>query len=150
MDENNYAGFWIRSAAALIDSILILLVIVPVMFSVYGNDFWLQSTVPQDWTSIAFNYVLPAVVIIVFWIYKSATPGKMLTKLTIIDAKSGEKPSTGQFIVRYVGYYVALLPLMLGLFWIGFDSRKQGWHDKLAGTVVVRNTPPRKDHQARP
>lgn len=150
MNENNYAGFWIRIAAALIDSILILLVAIPIMSSVYGNDFWLQGTVPQDWTSIAFNYVLPALIVIVFWIYKSATPGKMLTKLTIVDAKTGEKPSTGQFIVRYIGYYISILPLMLGLFWIGFDRRKQGWHDKLAGTVVVRNTPLRKDHQATP
>ncbi|MDH4312499.1 MAG: RDD family protein, partial [Gammaproteobacteria bacterium] len=37
-----------------------------------------------------------------------------------------------------LGYYVSMLPLMAGIVWVAFDPRKQGWHDKLAGTVVVR------------
>ncbi len=41
-------------------------------------------------------------------------------------------------IGRYFGYYVSILPLMLGIIWVGIDKRKQGWHDKLAGTVVIR------------
>ncbi|MEO8407836.1 MAG: RDD family protein, partial [Oxalobacteraceae bacterium] len=36
------------------------------------------------------------------------------------------------------GYFVSALPFCLGLIWVGLDKRKQGWHDKLAGTVVVR------------
>ena len=62
----------------------------------------------------------------------------MLLKLTVIDAKTGGKPSTAQFIGRYLGYYLAGIPLLLGIFWVGFDKRKQGWHDKLAGTLVVK------------
>ena len=60
----------------------------------------------------------------------------MATRLTIVDTKSGSKPSTGQFIIRYIGYYVSMLPIFLGIIWVGIDKRKQGWHDKLAGTVV--------------
>jgi uncharacterized RDD family membrane protein YckC len=56
----------------------------------------------------------------------------------IVDARTGGKPSTRQFIIRYLGYYVSMIPLMLGILWVGFDARKQGWHDKMAGTVVVR------------
>jgi uncharacterized RDD family membrane protein YckC len=66
----------------------------------------------------------------------------MVTGLTIVDAKTGDKPSTGQFIGRYFGYYVSTIPLLLGLIWVGIDRRKQGWHDKLAGTVVIRNRRP--------
>ena len=40
--------------------------------------------------------------------------------------------------MRYLGYYVSIIPLFLGLIAVAFDPRKQGWHDKLAGTVVVR------------
>jgi len=87
---------------------------------------------------VLINWVLPAVVIIVFWIYRSATPGKMILKLKIIDAKTGGKISTGQCIGRYFAYYVSIIPFMLGIIWVGFDDRKQGWHDKLAGTLVVR------------
>jgi len=36
-----------------------------------------------------------------------------------------------------VGYFIAFLPVGLGFFWIIWDKRKQGWHDKIAGTVVV-------------
>jgi uncharacterized RDD family membrane protein YckC len=88
---------------------------------------------------ILFNYILPAIAVIIFWVYKSATPCKMGTKLTIVDAKTGGKPSTGQFIGRYLAYYVSIIPLFLGLIWVGIDRRKQGWHDKLAGTVVIKS-----------
>jgi len=57
----------------------------------------------------------------------------------IVDAATGAKPSTRQLVVRYLGYYVAIVPFMLGILWVAFDPRKQGWHDKLAGTVVVRS-----------
>ena len=63
----------------------------------------------------------------------------MATKLTIVDATSGNKPTTGQFILRYVGYFVSILPLCLGFIWVGIDKRKQGFHDKIANTVVIRS-----------
>jgi uncharacterized RDD family membrane protein YckC len=63
----------------------------------------------------------------------------------IMDARTGGKPSTGQLIGRYFAYYVSTLALLLGFIWIAFDSRKQGWHDKLAGTLVVRDVTPRSN-----
>jgi hypothetical protein len=56
----------------------------------------------------------------------------------IVDARTLGRPSLGQLIGRYAGYTVSVLPLGFGLVWVGWDPRKQGWHDKLAGTVVVR------------
>jgi uncharacterized RDD family membrane protein YckC len=139
MDEHEYAGFWIRTGAAVIDSILVLIIIAPILTAIYGTEYWItESSIQGNW-EILFNYILPAIVVIVFWVYKSATPGKMATKLTIVDAKTGGRPSTGQFIGRYLGYYVSLLPLFFGIIWVGIDKRKQGWHDKLAGTVVIRS-----------
>ena len=63
----------------------------------------------------------------------------MVISAKIVDAKTGQKPSTSQFIVRYVGYILSMIPLFLGFFWIAWDSKKQGWHDKVAGTVVIRH-----------
>ena len=141
MDNNlEYAGFWIRTAAALIDTILMLTVIFPVLTLIYGKNYWLGESLFLGFWDLLFNYVLPATVVILFWIAKSATPGKMLFKLIIIDEKTGGKPSVGQLIGRYLGYYVSMLPLMLGIIWVGIDQRKQGWHDKLAGTLVVKST----------
>ena len=48
-------------------------------------------------------------------------------------------PTLRQLVIRYLGYYVSTIPLGLGLIWVAFDARKQGWHDKMAGTVVVRS-----------
>jgi uncharacterized RDD family membrane protein YckC len=112
---------------------------VPVLTAIYGSEYWLGDALITGPWDIFFNYVFPAMAVIVFWIYKSATPGKMMLHLHIVDAKSGCKPSTMQFVGRYLGYYVAAIPLFLGFVWVAFDKRKQGWHDKLAGTVVIRN-----------
>jgi uncharacterized RDD family membrane protein YckC len=63
----------------------------------------------------------------------------MLVSARVVDAKTGNSLSVGQSIGRYLAYFVSTIPLCLGFLWIAFDPRKQGWHDKLAGTVVVRS-----------
>jgi uncharacterized RDD family membrane protein YckC len=142
--EQQYAGFWIRVAAAIIDSILVALVILPILHAIYGDGLWQGESFVQGFWDVVFSYVLPATAVIGFWIFRSATPGKMATKLSIVDAKTGGKPSTAQFIGRYFGYFVSMIPLFLGIIWVGIDKRKQGWHDKLAGTVVIRHRADKK------
>lgn len=138
MNNHEYAGFWIRVAAAIIDTIIVLMILGPVLTMIYGQEYWVSESFSHGSLDLLLNYVLPAIAVIIFWIYKSATPGKMVFDLIIVDAKTGNKPTTSQFIIRYVGYYVSTIPLMLGLIWVAFDGRKQGWHDKIAGTLVVK------------
>lgn len=135
--EHEYAGFWIRVVAALIDSLLLMMVITPLVIAIYGSSFLVDPSATTGLWYILLNYVFPIVAVILFWVYKSATPGKMVFDIIIIDVKTGQKPSTGQLIGRYLAYYVSIIPLMLGIIWVGFDKRKQGWHDKLADTLVV-------------
>ena len=90
--------------------------------------------------SLLVQLLLPAVLIIGFWVWKAATPGKMLVSAQIVDAKTMGKPSTGQLIVRYIGYFISAFVFCIGFLWVAFDKRKQGWHDKIAGTLVVRRT----------
>jgi uncharacterized RDD family membrane protein YckC len=52
----------------------------------------------------------------------------------------GTKPGFGRSFLRYVGYWVAWITLFIGFIWVAFDGRKQGWHDKIAGTLVVRRS----------
>lgn len=139
MNEQEYAGFWIRAGAAIIDSLLILIIVIPLLSIIYGADYWLNEPFAVGFWDVILNYVLPAIAVILFWTYRSATPGKMATRLTIVDAKTGGKPSVGQFVGRYFAYYLSMLPFFLGIIWVGIDKRKQGWHDKLAGTVVLRS-----------
>jgi uncharacterized RDD family membrane protein YckC len=64
------------------------------------------------------------------------TPGKMVFGLKVIR-ENGEAPGFGTAFLRWIGYFLSSLPLNLGFIWIAFDSKKQGFHDKLAGTVVI-------------
>lgn len=136
-----YAGFWIRVGASIIDSILLMMITYPILYAIYG---WVgldygEAMQTTGFVDILLTWILPVVAVIWFWVAKQATPGKMLLSLRVVDAKTGSSLSVAQSLVRYLGYFVSAIPFCLGLFWVGFDSKKQGWHDKIAGTVVVRS-----------
>jgi uncharacterized RDD family membrane protein YckC len=133
-----YAGFWIRMWASVIDTLLIFVITCPVLFAVYGSDYWSSSVFIKGPIDFLISWVLPAIVIVIFWKKKQATPGKLAISAKIIDANTGKTATTSQLIIRYTGYFVSIIPFFLGILWIAFDPRKQGWHDKLANTVVVR------------
>ena len=136
--ELEYAGFWIRLWASVIDTILVGIVIFPLLTAIYGKTYWSSESIIQGPIDFLLSWMAPAVAVVLFWISRQATPGKMAVGAQIVDAKTGGKPSTGQLLARYAGYYLAAIPLFMGLVWVAFDPRKQGWHDKVAGTVVVR------------
>ncbi|MBI5044072.1 MAG: RDD family protein [Nitrospirae bacterium] len=139
--DMEYAGFWVRVGATIIDTLLIIAITFPLLFSIYGWAYFdaKQTGFIAGTADFLISWVLPAIVVIVFWMQKQATPGKMALSLRILDAATGNKPSAGQCTGRYFAYFVSMLPLCLGFIWVAFDKRKQGWHDKLAGTVVVRS-----------
>jgi uncharacterized RDD family membrane protein YckC len=58
--------------------------------------------------------------------------------LHVVGAATGRNIGIGRAIGRYVGYLVSAAVLLIGLIWAAFDPRKQGWHDKMASTFVVR------------
>jgi len=145
-EELEYVGFWPRVGATLIDSVLVLFITIPLVTAIYGRSYWVSSQWLHGPADFLINWVLPAFAVVLFWMYRQATPGKIAIGARIVDAATGGKPSTRQLVIRYLGYYVSSIPLFLGLIWVAFDPRKQGWHDKLAGTVVVR--PKRRGPQA--
>ena len=106
MQHPDCAGFWIRVAATVIDSVLILAVITPFIL-LLGEPMHniSDSTLPTA-ENLILNYFIPALAIIAFWMYKSSTPGKMIFHLKIVDAKTGEKPTKKQLIGRYFAYYI--------------------------------------------
>jgi len=165
--EPQYVGFWKRFLAFIIDSVIILLVILIAALAIYGRQYIELSGQGKTLIfDVLVQGVLPALAAILFWRYRGATPGKMLIGASIVNAKTLGRPSTGQLIGRYFAYIVSMLPgmvfaaaivaastvlgrvdlqvwllitplLMWGFLWIAFDKRRQGWHDKLAGTVVI-------------
>jgi uncharacterized RDD family membrane protein YckC len=135
-----YAGFWPRLAATLIDSILWCCFLFPALYWIYGAAYFSLDRTgmfagPAD---VLLSTIFPALAAILFWRGKKATPGKLALRLSVVDAKTGNTLAVGQSIVRYVAYMVSILPFGMGFIWIIFDPRKQAWHDKIAGSVVVR------------
>ena len=139
MEDVEYAGFWIRLGAVLIDLMVMGVVLYIPSTVIYGSEYWVGDQFFYGFWDLMFSYVLPLVGTIWFWLRFSGTPGKMALKLKIVDAGTGNKLTFGQAIGRYFAYMLSAIPFFLGYIWVGFDKRKQGWHDKLAGTVVIRN-----------
>ena len=143
-----YVGFWARFVAFLVDSTVAGLVIGPVVVYLIGEidpaaynlgePDQLVELLQRLSTNLALNLLFMGTIFVLFWIFRNATPGKMIFRAVIVDARTLESPSVLQNVIRYLAYYLSLMPFGLGFLWIGFDSRKQGWHDKIAGTVVIR------------
>jgi uncharacterized RDD family membrane protein YckC len=85
--------------------------------------------------------VVVGLVVVLFWVERQATPGKLALGLRIVDAETGGLPPLGRLVTRYVGYILSAIPLCLGYLWMLWDPRRQTWHDKLAATLVVRLGP---------
>src|SRR5436190_2417886 len=137
-----YAGFWLRFAASVIDSVLVTAIIVPLLLAAYGRGYFqpfldlhrgngedllsnlvgfaaaLDQPMYSGPANYLIQYLVPAVAIVLFWMARQATPGKMLLRMKIADAKTLGPPTRMQDIVRYLGYYVSMLGLFLGFLWV--------------------------------
>ena len=136
-----YVGFWARVLAALIDTAMLFIITLPIGYLVYGGLAGSDDSVIRGPADLLVNWVLPTALVLWLWHRLQATPGKMALSARIVDADNGKAPTFTQFLIRYVGYFVSVIPFGLGLVWVGLDRRKQGWHDKMANTVVVRPAP---------
>ena len=139
MENHEYAGFWVRLGAVLIDMVVLMIVTGIPLTLIYGTEYWVSANKFHGFWDLILNYILPIVATIWFWLRFYGTPGKMALNLKIVDAKTGHKLTLGQSIGRYFAYILSTIPFFLGYIWVGIDKRKQGWHDKLAGTVVIRD-----------
>jgi uncharacterized RDD family membrane protein YckC len=138
----HYAGFWVRFLAFLIDGIL--LGIVSAAFTPVWGD---QITVTGSGSAMAFhvnaqaNAIGTLVGLLYFagmWSWRGQTIGMMPFNMKVVGVADGKNIDIFRGLLRYVGFIIAAIPLLIGLIWAAFDSRKQGWHDKIAGTVVIR------------
>ncbi|OLC56688.1 MAG: hypothetical protein AUH85_05495 [Chloroflexi bacterium 13_1_40CM_4_68_4] len=128
------AGFWIRAVAIIIDGLVIALI---------GNIFsnTVVATGPNG--SVVMQQgpsgLLSLLYYVFFWSsYGSGqTLGMRIFKLKVVKTDGTMLDLVGSFI-RYVGFVVSAICLGVGLIWAAFDANKQGWHDKIAGTYVVR------------
>jgi uncharacterized RDD family membrane protein YckC len=164
-----YAGFWIRLGAYIIDAIPLLVLAFIFLLPLFGAMGEALRDIPPppagtsvnspeylEWqrlfsermmsatspiTSASGLLQLASIAYFVgFWTWRGQTPGMMLLGLRIARDADGTPPGLGRSILRYIGYVISAFVLFIGFIWIAFDSKKQGWHDKIAGTVVVRRS----------
>jgi len=67
---------------------------------------------------------------------RGQTPGKMIMGVRVVTME-GEPLSFWRSVRRFIGYMLSFLALYVGFLWILVDNNRQGWHDKLAGTIVI-------------
>lgn len=135
MEQQELAGFWRRAFANIID--LIWLLPLAILLGV------LAEAVNGGAISAAgelMSNVITGLVVLLFWVERGATPGKLALGIRIIDAETGGAPPIGRLVLRYLGYIVSAIPLGLGYFWMLWDARRQTWHDKIGGTLVVKTS----------
>ena len=133
-----FADFGERAVAGSIDLLLAAILTAPPLALLLAVDElpWGDAQLKAT-ADLMLSWVLPALATIWFWKRFGATPGKLAGGLRIVDAAGGEL-ANWQLVARYLGYLIAMVPLGLGLLWILVDRRGQGWHDKIARTLVVR------------
>ncbi|PIN80402.1 RDD family protein [Candidatus Woesearchaeota archaeon CG10_big_fil_rev_8_21_14_0_10_30_7] len=145
MKNPHYSGFWIRVLALVFDgllgSVIFWLFGLLVYSSVGGMEglmmMAMTGSVPA-WISYlqwALSIAVIAVVIYMEGIL-GGTPGKLLLGLRIVNEK-GDHIGIPGAILRYIGKFVAGIILGIGLLMVAFNVKKQGLHDKIAGTYVV-------------
>lgn len=142
-----YAGFWRRFVAAGFDALWLFGIIIFFLINVVDDTNYLVlpdnvlAALPMlekfQWQSFLVENILPIILILWLWLKYAATPGKLLVDCEIVDADTGKPIDFQQALLRYIAYTISLIPFGLGFLWILWDKRKQGWHDKMAGTVVI-------------
>ena len=134
----DYAGFWPRAVALLIDCLIVIVIAMPIIVVAFGAAYFSLDPVRRSGDLVIALVV--GSLIVGFWRYCGATPGKLAVGVKIVDATTGAAPSTGRLVIRLLCYLLSAAPLYLGFLWAVIDRRKQAWHDKIAGTVVIQET----------
>lgn len=134
----HYAGFWVRFLAFVLDGIVLGIlgaVLTPFsgpQFTATGTNFEVHAG------ANALGTLLGLVYFIGFWSWRGQTVGMMPFNMQVVNVADGKRIDVVRGLLRYVGIIISIIPLFLGLIWAAFDPRKQGWHDKMAQTVVIR------------
>ena len=137
----NLAGIGQRMASYLMDLVVLSIIYIALvfLFDLPAEDWSLAwSGLPSDYPPI---YLLMASIGIGYYTYffgAGQTPGMRLLEIKLVRADGIEPIGLRRGFLRWVGMEISGVVLFLGYLWILIDRRRQGWHDKIAGTYVVK------------
>jgi uncharacterized RDD family membrane protein YckC len=142
-----YGGFWIRVVAFIIDMIIVRVVVTPIgiIFGGLGLVGGMMHSVPHLGMRLLGGGLTAIFVIFGSWLYEAfmlsssyqATLGKMIFGMKVTDL-NGNRISFERATGRHFAKWLSGLILGIGYLIVGFTERKQGLHDLLAGTLVLR------------
>jgi uncharacterized RDD family membrane protein YckC len=134
-----YGGFWIRVVAYIIDAI-ILAIIGAIIITILGVNLsdpnLAQNSRYQG--AQAFDLIVGFIYFAGLWTVLGGSLGQRILGMRVVDANTGAPIGFGKAALRALGLYISFLVCFIGVIWVAFDARKQGWMDKIGGTVVVR------------
>jgi uncharacterized RDD family membrane protein YckC len=113
-------GFWPRLWASFLDLILLSVILIPF--------HWAGAFLP---CFVAYH--------IGFWVFRGTTFGGAIAGIKLVRI-SGQPMDINVAVVRALGAILSFVPLFLGFFWASWSREKQAWHDRIAGTVMVRQS----------
>lgn len=141
-DVYNLAGFISRAFAMIIDiavvSLIALLAVFAGLFIVYGFNFGAYGSGDIMLPLYLVLFLLSSTYFVFLHGYGGKTAGKALLGIKLIN-NEGEGVGLWQAFVRWIGYYISGVFLFAGFLWSLVDSECQTWHDKIAGTYVVKD-----------
>jgi len=135
-----YAGFWIRVVAYIIDAIILAIVgaVIAAALGVNVSDTQHLTQNGRYQGAQALDLVVSFAYFAGLWTVMGGSLGQRIFGMRIVDANSGAPIGFGKAALRWLGLIISFLVCFIGVIWVAFDGRKQGWMDKIAGTVVVR------------
>ena len=140
----HYADHGKRLVAYILDVIIIGIVtaVVAIVFAIVAGLFLAGGANALAGISIAALVIIVFVISLgyfpYFWVKSGQTPGLRAMGLKVVMDKDGASLTWGPAILRLFGYWVDGLVFYLGFIWILIDSRRRGWHDLIAGTIVIQ------------
>jgi len=138
-----YAGHVARFLAYLVDGFILGIVIwilvvvlglVVAAFASAGSD---AATALSLVVTVAAVFAVSLGYFPYFWSRSGQTPGLRMLRLKVVRANDGGPLTSGQAVLRLIGLWISFAVFYLGVLWILVDSQRQGWHDKIASTVVI-------------
>ena len=146
--EIEYAGFWVRFIAVLLDLILIGILTILFVSIFFGFDWLITDEILTKANTL--NFLLVAVVSILLWVnWKGRTPGKRMMGIRIVSYPDYQGFGYKKAIIRkIVGYTLSLMIIGLGYIMIGIRRDKRGLHDLIAGTCVIYDKSTSLKHNA--
>jgi uncharacterized RDD family membrane protein YckC len=139
LPQMEYAGFWRRFLPYIIDLMIgfVILVLSLELLSAIHNHIFALGVDLINSLGFLIAILFSAMLTIFCWTHWGMTLGKFIFRIKVVD-KNGNKLTYDKSFIRLVGYTLSAIILYLGYLWIAFDEKKQGLHDKMAESFVVK------------